>query len=109
MGGLLDFLSNIFWILALGGLGACAYLGTSLIAESCRFSDRDASAPHGLVSQSSSPHVVTTNVAEIDLTDVNLLGTKIIVGILFAFTVGLPVYTTQGKTYSCASGDSNML
>jgi hypothetical protein len=114
LGTILDFTANLAWILALGGLGTCGYLGTSLMAESRRVatplpspspttstSPATSNSPaitasdHSAGSQSSA-HPITSTIAEIDLTDANLVVTRIVVGLLFSFMLGYPVYQLSG-------------
>jgi hypothetical protein len=110
VGTILDFAANLAWILALGGLGTCGYLGTSLMAESRRVATLPASpspttsispatstspaisTPDHSTSPQSSAHLITSTIAEIDLTDANLIVTRIVVGLLFSFMLGYPVY-----------------
>jgi len=98
LGTIIDFAANLGWILALGGLGTCGYLGTSLMAESRRAAmlSTATSPPAPTSDQSTAPQptapVIAPNIAEIDLTDANLIVTRIVVGILFAFILGYPVY-----------------
>ncbi len=73
--------SVILWTLALGGLGACAFLGTTMISENARMNgllpagDGSAKSPE----------------TDFDLTDRDLIWTRIVVGILFAFLLGIPL------------------
>jgi VIT1/CCC1 family predicted Fe2+/Mn2+ transporter len=71
----------VLWTLALGGLGACAFFGTTLITESAKIN-----TPSG----QQSPNSFQLN-SEFDLTGRNLLLTRLVVGILFAFLLGLPL------------------
>jgi hypothetical protein len=107
LGTQLDFASNLLWILALGGLGTCGYLGTSLMTESRRLAAGgilDPKPPPGrtesqAASAPSTPAPAPINV-EIDLADANLLTTRVIVGIVFSFTLSLPVYQTQESLHN---------
>lgn len=72
----------ILWTLALGGLGACAFLGTTMISESARVS--------GLLRASDANAAKPLN-TDFDLTDRDLIWTRIVVGILFAFLLGIPL------------------
>ncbi len=78
---LVSSIANIFWILALGGLGSCAFLGTTLISENARLNTTSV-----LTTQSPSGGQISS---EFDLTDRNLILTRIVIGILFAFLLGL--------------------
>jgi hypothetical protein len=120
LGGLIDFTCNITWIFCLGALGACGYLGTSLIAESRRLATSAGPATSGPINtppqptapQSSGSFEIprTAWAVELDLTDVNLVTTRIIVGMLFSFLIGLPLYTGSlhdivGKLSSNSAAD----
>jgi hypothetical protein len=91
-GTTLDFVANLVWILTLGGLGTCGYLGTALMTESRRLASHTTSPPDHVDQSASGPTAFSGMAAEIDLTDANLITTRIVVGILFAFILGYPVY-----------------
>jgi hypothetical protein len=94
-----DFAANLLWILALGGLGTCGYLGTSLMADSQREVARDAQEQKQAQAQTRAEPGATPSGIEIDLADASLLTTRVIVGIVFAFTLGLPIYQAQGSLH----------
>lgn len=101
LGVFLDLASNMLWLIALGGLGTCGYLGTRLMIEGRRTatvttteSSEDKKAEHAVVPDN----------AEIDLTDVNLITTRIVVGILFSFILALPVYQYHSYLHKLISG-----
>lgn len=71
----------VLWTLALGGLGACAYLGTTMMNETARINKALQARADGAAASG----------VDFDLTDQNLIGTRIIVGILFAFLLGIPL------------------
>jgi hypothetical protein len=103
----LDFASNLLWILALGGLGTCGYLGTSLMTESRRLAASGAldmkpaqGRPDTLPAGSPATPAAAPVTVEIDLADANLLTTRVIVGIVFSFTLSLPVYQTQESLHN---------
>src|SRR5258705_5290004 len=48
--------------------------------------------------------VATSDAAEIDLTDVNLITTRIVVGILFSFILALPVYQYHSYLHKLIMG-----
>jgi hypothetical protein len=83
--------SLIVWTAAQGGLGACAFLNTTVIIKK--------------------PDVVTNPgapVSSIDITDENVLKTRIILGALFGFLIGLPLsyqslQTINGSLLSSAT------
>jgi hypothetical protein len=125
-GTTLDFAANLTWILALGGLGTCGYLSTSLIAESRRAATSATGAPPAALSSSAisssdnlagtqSPvHPISSTISEIDLTDANLIVTRIVVGLLFSFMLGYPVYQLSGQhplqtLILGKAGDQNLL
>lgn len=91
LGAFLDLVANMVWIIALGGLGACGYLGTRLMIEA----RRTPLVPSGEAGGSDAGNELK-DIQEIDLTDVNLITTRIVVGILFSFMLGLPVYQYHG-------------
>jgi len=107
LGTTLDFAANLTWILALGGLGTCGYLGTSLMAESRRAATSATGAPPAALSSPAisdnsagtppSVHLISSTISEIDLTDANLIVTRIVVGLLFSFMLGYPVYQLSGQ------------
>jgi hypothetical protein len=75
----------IAWTLSQGGLGACAYLATRVAVK-----NYEAAAP------STGATLVSTGVAAAlidpsEVTDRNVLQTRVILGPLFAFLVGLPL------------------
>jgi hypothetical protein len=72
---LLYLLCNISWSVSQGGLGACAFLGTSLIVKT--------SVDKSLADS-------TKNSELVDVTDRNFLRTRILLGALFGFLLGLP-------------------
>jgi hypothetical protein len=101
-----DLASNMLWILSLGGLGTCGFLGTSLIAESKRVKASPPS-PVTQTSRRSAPHNRSTiDIKEIDLTDGNSIVTRIVVGILFAFMFGLPAYQSSNCLHNLILGTS---
>jgi hypothetical protein len=78
-------LNLIVWSLTQGGLGACAFLGMSVIRKSAEDIDRI---------QNPSDQVSTNNEISpqlADITDRNFLKIRIILGALFGFLLGLPL------------------
>lgn len=71
----------VLWTLALGGLGACAFLGTTMMNETARMNKALQARADG----------ASASGVDFDLTDQNLIGTRIIVGILFALLLGIPL------------------
>jgi hypothetical protein len=102
LGTLIDFTGTLMWVLALGGLGAFGYLGTSLMAESRRVAMGSMATPPAAATSGQSGvaqppvPVITPNIAEIDLTDANLIVTRIVVGMVFSFILGFPVFVFSG-------------
>ena len=102
-GGTVDLLANMLWILALGGLGTCGYLGTSLMSESRRIMARISSLPNtALPNTAGMDGSATPIVSEIDLTDANLITTRVVIGILFSFILCLPAY--KGNLHAIIMG-----
>jgi hypothetical protein len=75
----------IIWSLAQGGLGACAFLGTSVIRKSAEDIDRVQNVPE----QGSKNNDISQQL--VDITDRNFLKIRIILGALFGFLLGLPL------------------
>jgi hypothetical protein len=75
----------IVYSLAQGGLGACAFLGTSVVRKSAEDIDRIQNAPE----QGSKNNEISQQLA--DITDRNFLKIRIILGMLFGFLLGLPL------------------
>jgi len=76
----ISFVLTLFaWTISQGGLGACAFLGTSVIARSVE-ETRHARAGH--------PSVIPMETSEI--IDRNFLKSRILLGALFGFLIGLP-------------------
>jgi hypothetical protein len=69
------FYVSAAWALSLGALGACAFLGTRVISD-VRGSDKKSGGDSDV---------------NFDITNANLLRTRIVLGVLFAFLLGLPV------------------
>jgi hypothetical protein len=74
-------LSVVLWTIALGGLGACAFLGTTMISEYARMNMALRTTAPGPAAQD----------GDFDLTARDLIWTRIVVGILFAFLLGVPL------------------
>lgn len=71
------FISVVAWTISLGGLGACAFLTTTLLAGQ----------------NSISPRIGRTRDSDheyIDITDTNFVNARLVIGILFSFLLGLP-------------------
>jgi hypothetical protein len=64
----------LVWTIAQGGLGSCAYLGTRVAIKKAQ-----GATESDLIRDSA------------DITDINVLKIRIILGALFAFIIGLPV------------------
>jgi len=73
------------WTLTQGGLGACAFLGTSVIRKSAEDIDRVQNAPE----QASKNNGISQQLT--DITDRNFLKIRITLGMLFGFLLGLPL------------------
>jgi hypothetical protein len=101
LGTFLDLAANMLWLIALGGLGTCGYLGTRLMMESRR---AGAIAPPESGQAENPEHLAIPDSAEIDLTDVNLITTRIVVGILFSFILALPVYQYHSYLHKLIMG-----
>jgi len=67
-----------------GGLGACAFLGTSVITRSADIA-KTQTVPAGDLKE------ITVSCAISDLTDRNFLKIRIVLGALFGFLFGLPI------------------
>jgi hypothetical protein len=84
-------LIKMVWTLTEGGLGACAFLGTSVVRKSAEDIDRIQNAPE----QGSKNNEVSQQLA--DITDRNFLKIRIILGMLFGFLLDyhwrIPHYT----------------
>lgn len=79
-----EVLLVLAWTCALGGLGVSAFFGTSLLTQlAASRSQSTAVAPSGQISG-------TDNRNLRELTDNNYLRTRVMVGILFSFVLGLP-------------------
>jgi hypothetical protein len=90
---------GIVWSLAQGGLGACAFLGTSVIRKSAEDIDRMQNASE----QGSKINEISQQLA--DITDRNFLKIRIMLGTLFGFLLGLPLslnalYTIYHSLYN---------
>ncbi len=72
----------VLWNLALAGLGACAFLGTTMISETARM---NTNVRAGNVTAGVPPD------SDFDLSDRDLIWTRVVVGILFGFLLGLPL------------------
>lgn len=75
----------VIWTLSQGGLGACAFLGTSVITRRAEEIVRAQNAPDTNASAERTPSELT------DITDRNFLRSRILLGALFGFLLGLPV------------------
>lgn len=73
---LLLFICNLFWSGSQGGLGACAFLGTSAILRTSVDAD--------------DPHDPTKSRERVDVTDRNFLQIRMLLGALFGFILGGP-------------------
>jgi len=73
------------WALSQGGLGACAFLGTSVITRSAEAIARAKKSPDENLTESD----IGCEVA--DITDRNFLKSRIVMGALFGFLLGLPI------------------
>ncbi|MBM3597483.1 MAG: hypothetical protein FJX35_04670 [Alphaproteobacteria bacterium] len=71
------FISVVLWSIALGGLGACAFLTTTLLGSSKSQSGTTKSE-------------AVAGVEDVDITDTSLVNARLVVGILFAFILGFP-------------------
>jgi ABC-type multidrug transport system fused ATPase/permease subunit len=83
--GLIQKLIVIVWSLTQGGLGACAFLGTSVVRKSAEDIDKVQNASE----QGSKSNEISQQLT--DITDRNFLKIRIILGALFGFLIGLPL------------------
>jgi hypothetical protein len=94
-GSLVDFSCNVLWLICLGALGSCGYLGTTLISESRRLANASApaSGQQGAQGVKATSPPTTSLAVELDLTDAHLVATRVVLGMLFSFLIGAPLYT----------------
>jgi hypothetical protein len=76
---------TIIWALSQGGLGACAFLCTSVITKSAEDTIKTKNSPEGDSMETDSFWDSS------DITDRNLLKSRIVLGALFGFLLGLPI------------------
>jgi hypothetical protein len=100
----LDFLATLLWVFALGGLGTCGYLGTTLMAENRRLMANVIRMSDQTRDPAGSDNALSATTANIDLADVNMITTRIVVGILFAFIFGVPVYQFKVSLHDVIMG-----
>jgi hypothetical protein len=72
------------WLISQGGLGACAFLGTSVIVGTAQQGKAVAQAPEGKPSE-------PFPLEKADVTDRNFLVIRVILGTLFAVLIGIPI------------------